>query len=329
MISRPKSFNRPMQSREWKVKQGASNSLGLVAHTSLSAFQEGKWYFDSGCSRHMTGNKHILQNLSECKEGIVTFRDGNQGNICGKGELILNGSIPLSDVLYVKGLKANLISISQLCDNEYTVCFTKTQCTVSSKTGAVLTGNRTSDNCYALGNQLTCHRTSLDKLDLWHYRLGHINFRDLKRLVKSQAVRGVPDINASRDRICGPCQLGKQTRTSHPPVNRLLTSRVLELVHVDLMGPMQNESLSGKRYVMVLVDDYSRFTWVEFLREKSETFGIFSALILRLQNEKETKVGKVYRIRSDHGREFQNIVFVINLEFYTNFQIPRHLSRTV
>lgn len=134
MISQPKSFKRPMQSREWRIKQGGSNSLGLVAHTSLSAFQEGKWHFDSGCSHHMTGNKHILQNLSECKEGIVTFGDGNQGNICGKGELILNGSIPLSYVLYVKGLKANLIIISQLCDNEYTVCFTKTQCTLSSKT---------------------------------------------------------------------------------------------------------------------------------------------------------------------------------------------------
>ena len=60
---------------------------------------------------------------------------------------------------------------------------------------------------------------------------------------------------------------------------------------------------------MVLVDDFSRFTWVEFLREKSDTFGSFSALILRLQNEKATKVGKVYRIRSDHGREFENVVF--------------------
>ena len=116
-------------------------------------------------------------------------------------------------------------------------------------------------------------------------------------------------MKVSKERVCGPCQLGKQHKASHPTINRLLTSRVLELMHVDLMGPMQNESISGKRYVMVLVDDYSRFTWVEFLRDKSDTFGSFSALILRLQTEKDSKVGKVFRLRSDHGKEFENSIF--------------------
>jgi hypothetical protein len=72
------------------------------------------------------------------------------------------------------------------------------------------------------------------------------------------------------------------------------------------MGPTQTTSISAKRYVMVCVDDYTRFSWVSFLKEKFDTFGIFTALCLRLQNEKVLKINKVYRIRSDHGHEFEN-----------------------
>ncbi|XP_062094311.1 uncharacterized protein LOC133800368 [Humulus lupulus] len=239
-------FTGKLPSSEWKPKSDLNKNVALVAHTSLSAFQEEQWYVDSGCSRHMTGNRNVLVNYKEGNEGAVTFGDGNKGQIFGKGDLVLNGIAPLTEVLYVKGLKANLISISQLCDNDYTVSFSKTHCLVATSGCSVLTGNRTSDNCYALSNQVLCNRSFLDKPDLWHYRLGHLNFRDLKRIVKLQAVRGIPEMKVTRDRLCGPCQLRKQTKASHPPVNMLLTSRVLELIHVNLMGPMQNESLSGK-----------------------------------------------------------------------------------
>ena len=70
--------------------------------------------------------------------------------------------------------------------------------------------------------------------------------------------------------ICGACQMGKQTKASHHKVNVIATSRCLELLHVDIMGPTRTESLGGKRYIMVIVDDFLRYTWVEFLREKLE-----------------------------------------------------------
>ncbi|KAM6577161.1 hypothetical protein CsatB_028998 [Cannabis sativa] len=232
--------------------------------------RRGQWYFDSGCSRHMTGNKKLLVNFKDEKGGSVTFWDGNKGQIAGRGDVNVNGAAQLTNVLYVRGLKENLISIGQLCDDNLSVSFTKTQCLVSSDGCVVLTGNKTVDQCYAVCNTIVCNRTFLDKPDLWHYRLGHLNYRDLQRLVKLQAVRGIPDMKVSKER---------------------------------------NESISGKRYVMVLVDDYSRFTWVEFLRDKSDTFGSFSALILRLQTEKDSKVGTVFRLRSDHGKEFENSIF--------------------
>ncbi|XP_062106271.1 uncharacterized protein LOC133817703 [Humulus lupulus] len=307
LVRRNTMFLDKTSKRDGRSKK--SRNVALVAHTSLAAFKDDLCYFDSSCSRYMTGNKEILMNFKETREGLVTFGDGNKGHILGKGELEIAGVSPLSEVLYVKGLKANLISISQLCDADYTVSFNKTRCLVSFDGCSILTGSRIADNCYALSTQIKCQRVFLDKPDLWHYRLGHLNYRDLKRIVKLRVVRGVLELKVNRDRLCGPCQLGKQIRASHPPLNALATSRVLELLHIDLMGPMQNESLSGKRFVMVCADDYSRFTWVEFIKEKSDTFGVFSALCLKLQNEKSTKIVKVYRIRSDHGKEFENRLF--------------------
>ncbi|XP_065617173.1 uncharacterized protein LOC136062257 [Quercus suber] len=100
--------------------------------------------------------------------------------------------------------------------------------------------------------------------------------------------------------------MGKQTKANHHKVNVITTSRCLELLHVDLMGPTRTESLGEKRYIMVVVDDFSRYSWVEFLREKSEACDKMQRLCKRLQNEKEVPIVK---IRSDHGKEFENAKF--------------------
>ena len=97
--------------------------------------------------------------------------------------------------------------------------------------------------------------------------------------------------------------MGKQTKASHQKGNVIATSRCLELLHVDLMGPTRTESLGGKRYIMVMVDDFSRYTWVEFFREKFEACEKMEVLCKRLQNEKRVFIVK---IRSDHGKEFEN-----------------------
>ena len=100
--------------------------------------------------------------------------------------------------------------------------------------------------------------------------------------------------------------MGKQTKTRHQKVNVIATSRCLELLHVNLMGPTRTESLGGKRYIMVIVDDFSRYTWVEFLREKLEACEKMEVLCKRLQNEKGVSIVK---IRCNHGKEFENARF--------------------
>ena len=103
--------------------------------------------------------------------------------------------------------------------------------------------------------------------------------------------------------VCGPCQLGKQTKVKHPGTQTSATSRPLELLHLDLMGLTRTESLGGKRYIMVVVDNFTRYTWVILLRSKLDAPEHFKALCTRLRNEKSLKID---RIRSDHSKEFEN-----------------------
>ncbi|XP_022851835.1 uncharacterized protein LOC111373528 [Olea europaea var. sylvestris] len=117
------------------------------------------------------------------------------------------------------------------------------------------------------------------------------------------------DIGPSENVVCGPCQLDKQLKGSHKKTSKILTKRPLELIHMDLMGPSRTESLGSKRYILVVVDDFSRFTWIELLREKSDACDLIKSLCKRLSNQLNLKVS---RMRSDHGREFENF----NLESF-------------
>ena len=126
------------------------------------------------------------------------------------------------------------------------------------------------------------------------------------KVSKLEAMVGLPKFGKVEKNVCGPCQLGKQTKSSHPKINVVATSRPLELLHVDLMDPTRIESMGGKRYIMVVVDDFSRYSWVDFLRKKSEACDKMERLCKRLQNEKGVTI---VRIRSDHGKEFENAKF--------------------
>ena len=127
-------------------------------------------------------------------------------------------------------------------------------------------------------------------------------------LSKGELVRNLPKIKFSKDKVCGTCQKGKQAKTSFKPKNHVSTTRPLELLHMDLVGPSQVASLSGKHYTYVIVDDYSRFCWVAFLTHKSDAFETFKCFTKRVQNEKGYFISS---IRSDHGKEFENESFNI------------------
>ncbi|XP_050937810.1 uncharacterized protein LOC127148365 [Cucumis melo] len=221
------------------------------------------WYFGSGCSRHMTENKSFFSELKECVLGHVTFRDGARGRIIAKGNIDKNNLPYLNDVRYVDELKANLISVSQLYDQGYSVNFSKASCVVVDKDNHMfMSSSRQADNCYhwIFNNSHIYHSTKEDQTWLWHRKLGHISLRSIDKAIKNEAMVGIPNIDINSKFFCGDCLIGKQTKVSHKSLKECSTNRILELLHLDLMRPIQIESLGGKKYVFVAVDNFFRFT---------------------------------------------------------------------
>ncbi|KAJ9539006.1 hypothetical protein OSB04_031739 [Centaurea solstitialis] len=291
---------------------------------------KGIWYLDSGCSRHMTGSKFVLSNYREERGPAVTFGGNGKGQTRGYGTLT-NGVTTFKRVAYVEGLMHNLLSISQLCDKNHKVSFSKKKCKVKNRRKEViLTGVRHADIYIINMNTSTDNfcfvsRASSDTNCLWHKRLSHLNFKTLNQLCINNLVVGLPDFRYTKDRklvrayeldrefevsscekgslwTCQ-CEKGKQTRASFKSKQISSISSPLQLLHMDLFGPVNVQSIAGKKYTLVIVDEYSRYTWVFFLRSKSdapEEIILFVRKMERLNNL------AVRSIRSDHGTEFKN-----------------------
>lgn len=122
----------------------------------------------------------------------------------------------------------------------------------------------------------------------------------MKKIVFEEAIL---KLKIEEGKVCGEFQIGKQMKMPHKKLQHLSTTKVLDLLHMDLMKPMQVESLEGKRYVLVCVDEFLRYIWVKFIRENNDTFEVFKELCQILQRQKGIGIVK---IRSDHGTEFEN-----------------------
>ena len=130
--------------------------------------------------------------------------------------------------------------------------------------------------------------------------------RRVSQINKLNLVRGLPNLKFSSDALCEACQKGKFAKPAFKSKNVVSTSKPLELLHIDLFGPVKTASVSGKKYGLVIVDDYRRWTWVKFLRHKDESHSMFVTFCNQVQNEKDLRIVKV---RSDHGGEFENKEF--------------------
>nr|GEZ22264.1 putative ribonuclease H-like domain-containing protein [Tanacetum cinerariifolium] len=272
----------------------------------------------NGCSRHMIGNISFLSNFKEIDGGNVAF-GGNPkgGKISSKGK-IKTGKFDFDDVYFVKELKFNLFSVSQMCDKKNNVLFTDTECVVLSSDYKLPDENHVllrvprENNMYNVdlknvvpSGGLTClfAKATLDEFNLWHRRLGHINFKTLNKLINGNLVRGLPSNIFENNHTCVTCQKGKQHKAScnSKPVSSI--SQPLQRLHMDLFRPTFVKSINKKSYCLVVTDDYSRFSWVFFLATKDETSAILKTFITGIENQINHKV-KI--IRCDNGTEFKN-----------------------
>nr|GEW07482.1 putative ribonuclease H-like domain-containing protein [Tanacetum cinerariifolium] len=250
-----------------------------------------KGVIDSGCSWHMTGNMSYLSDFEEHNGGYVAF-GGNPkgGKIAGK---VSHRCVTRRIVFFL--LTLNVLFYLLLPDASQVllrVPIEKNMYNVNLR------------NIVPSGD-LTClfAKATLDESNLWHRRLGHVNFKTINKLVKENLARGLPTKVLTNDNSCVACKKGKQHRASYK--SKLVSSvdQPLFRLHMDLFGPTFVKSLSKKSYCLVITDDYSRFSWVFFLASKDESTPILKTFIIGLENLLSLKV-KV--IRCDNGTEFKN-----------------------
>ncbi|GJZ64946.1 retrovirus-related pol polyprotein from transposon TNT 1-94 [Tanacetum coccineum] len=217
------------------------NEMCLVAHASSEICLEvdlepDEWIKDSGCSKHMTGNRKLFSTYKAYNGGNVIFGSNLRGNIIGKG---------------------------------------------------------------------------------------HANMRLIQSLASKELVRNLPKLKFDQH-FCDACKMGKQAHASHKAKNIVSTTRCLELLHMDLFGPSTIRSYGGNRYTLVIVDDYFRYTWTRFLKDKTEAFDQFEILSRKIQNQLGCSI---VSIRTDHDREFDNEVqfgeFCNANGIIHNFSAPR------
>ncbi|GJR55800.1 retrovirus-related pol polyprotein from transposon TNT 1-94 [Tanacetum coccineum] len=227
-----------------KVKDETS----LLAHASSEIclrvdLEPDEWIKDSGCSKHMMGNRKLFS----------TYKAYNGDN-----------------VEHVDNLGFKFLSIGQICDNKCKVTFSKHDSEIT-KNGKII---------------------------------GHANIRLIQSLASKELVRNLPRLKFDQH-FCDACKVGKQAQTSHKAKNLVSTTRCLELLHMDLFGPSAIRSYGGNHYTLVIVDDYSRYTWTRFLKDKIEAFDQFKIFSKKIQNQLGCTI---VSIRTDHARKFDNEV---------------------
>ncbi|GKC08975.1 ribonuclease H-like domain-containing protein [Tanacetum coccineum] len=230
-----------------------------------------KGMFDSGCSRHMTGNKALLTDYQDIDGGFVAFGGSTRGGkITGIGKIRTN-KIDFKDVFFVKELKFNLFSVSQMCDKKNSVLFTETECLVLSPDFKLIDESQVllrvprQNNMYNFDlknvvptGDLSClfAKAIIDESKVLHRRLGHVNFKTINKLVKGNLVRGLPSKTFENDHACVACQKGKQHKASCKTKHVSSINQPLQMLHMDLFGPASVRSINDKTYCLVVTDDF-------------------------------------------------------------------------
>nr|GEX03478.1 hypothetical protein [Tanacetum cinerariifolium] len=244
-----------MYQRKNKKKKAISTDIPIIALTQsidesvkLTVVQLVLWYLDSGCSKHMTGDRSRLKNFVKKFIRTVRFENDHFGAIMGYGDYVIGDSV-------------------------------------------------------------------ISRTHTRHRRLNHLNFKTINDLARKDLVRGLPRLKFEKDHLCSACQLGKSRKYSHKPKTKNTNLEVLNTLHMDLCGPIRVQTINVKKYFLVIIDDYSRFTWVKFLRSKDET----SEFIIKFLKQIQVSLNKTIRyIRTDNGIEFFNQVLT---EYYESVGI--------
>ena len=292
------------------------NKVCLELHLTGGGNNTGNtWYLDNGASNHMTGDPAKFKELNRNITGKVRFGDGSAVEIMGKGSVLFQckdkSQWLLHEVYYIPRLKSNLVSLGQLIEVGHSVSLDDDFLEVVDKVSGklVIRVERLVNRLYKIELKLAdpvCLMGSIgEPAWLWHARLGHVNFKALKMLVEKNMAAGVPMVDHP-EQVCHGCLAGKQTRSSFPRSTSFRAEKPLQLVYVDLCGPISPPTPAGNKYFMLLVDDHRRWMDVSMLKCKDQAVDVF----VRYKAEMQNQTGeKIKMLRSDRGGEFLSKLF--------------------
>ncbi|GKB08983.1 retrovirus-related pol polyprotein from transposon TNT 1-94, partial [Tanacetum coccineum] len=286
-LSRKSSVKRALFTSPLAAKSKILGATSVVTKSRLSVaktptatskvIQLVLWIIDSGCPKHMTGNLQLLGNFIEKFMLTVCFGNDHFAAITGYGDYV-QVDLTICHVYYVKGLGYNLFLVGQFYDRDLEEAFRSNTCYVWNLEGDDLLTCSRDSNLYTISisemaaSSPVClmSRATSTKSWLWHRRLSHLNFGTINQLTSNDLVDGLLKLKYTKDHLCPACEQGTSKKASLLPKLVPSTESKLELLHMDLCGPMQVASINGKKYILVIVDDYSRYTSVYFLRTKDE-----------------------------------------------------------
>nr|GEV29194.1 hypothetical protein [Tanacetum cinerariifolium] len=297
---KPRSYFRMMYEKtsktwKWWIAQPSPSGYKWVSRTKMQWVPKAKnekaqkrivqlilFIIDSGCTKHMTGNLNLLCNFVEKFMGTVRFGNDQFAPIMGYGDLV-QGNITINRV----ALRKSTCFVRDLQGND------------------LLNGNRGSD-LYIISLQESTSSTPLCLMAkasptqawLWHRRLSHFNFDYINLLSKKDFMIGLPKLKYVKDQLCSYCELSKAKRSSFKSKAVPSSKGRLNLLHMDLCGPMRVASINEKKYILVIVDDYSRYTWTLFLRSKDETPEVLKEFLTMIQRNLQAPM---ITVRTDRG----------------------------
>ncbi|GKD66886.1 retrovirus-related pol polyprotein from transposon TNT 1-94, partial [Tanacetum coccineum] len=322
---RPKNVKNVGLSKKAKIVESKNANNSEPNHT-----------WGSNATDIPSSSSLVNDRLSRLSFGTVRFENDQIARIMGYGDYQL-GNVTISRVYYkntcfiwnLEGV--DLLSGSRdtnFCDADLEVSFQKNTCFIWNLEGVDLLSGSRDTNLYtiSLDDMLKTSpicilsKASRTKSWLWHHRLSHLNFDTFNKLAKDGLARGILKLKFQKDHLCTACALGKSKKSSHQSKAGDTNQEKLYLLHMDLCGLMRVASINGKRYILVIVDDYSRFTWVRFLKTKDEAP---EAIIKCIKNIQLRLNATVRNVRTDNGTEFVNQTL---RKFYENVGISHQTS---
>ncbi|GJU83296.1 retrovirus-related pol polyprotein from transposon TNT 1-94 [Tanacetum coccineum] len=240
--------------------------------------------------------KQYLHRYSNESGPKVVFRDNSSGDTEGYGLVNCNG-ITFTRVAYVISLKHNLINISQLCNANFKVLFTKTHGTIFNQNNeVVLIAPRRRDvyvidmSSYIEESNVCFFAKASNIVNwLWHKRLSHLNIKIINKLARQNLVAGLPSLTFSKDKSSSACEKGKHHRASFKTKRYFFINKCLHLLHIDLFRPVKPQTISHNKYTLVIVDEYSRYTRVFCLVKKSDAADCIMSFIRKMENLNEVR----------------------------------------